>query len=200
MRRCSCSTPRRASKWLLSGRLGGERELRGRAESSARRTGWRGDLCLHATSSCCGGETGADGLYSAGTKSSSTRKSTVCTSRASRTRAPRSFTRAPRRMVRFCSRLLSYRAQPLPADGIRYLSLHDNNYVRYFKGHKKKCVLPCSPHHSSSLGEPRVVSLQMSPQDDTFLSGATDDTVRLWDLRTQNAQVRPLPPSLPLPS
>jgi COMPASS component SWD2 len=30
----------------------------------------------------------------------------------------------------------------------------------------------------------------MSPQDDTFLSGATDDTVRLWDLRAQNAQVR----------
>lgn len=29
----------------------------------------------------------------------------------------------------------------------------------------------------------------MSPSDDTFLSGATDDTVRLWDLRTQNAQV-----------
>lgn len=56
-------------------------------------------------------------------------------------------------------------------DGIRYLSLHDNNYIRYFKGHKK-----------------RVVSLEMSPQDDTFLSGATDDTVRLWDLRTQNAQ------------
>ncbi|KAI5481293.1 WD repeat protein 82 [Pseudohyphozyma bogoriensis] len=56
-------------------------------------------------------------------------------------------------------------------DGIRYLSLHDNNYLRYFKGHKKK-----------------VVSLEMSPQDDTFLSGATDDTVRLWDLRTQNAQ------------
>ncbi|GAA5874754.1 hypothetical protein JCM1840_000424 [Sporobolomyces johnsonii] len=56
-------------------------------------------------------------------------------------------------------------------DDIRYLSLHDNNYLRYFKGHKK-----------------RVVSLEMSPQDDTFLSGATDDTVRLWDLRTQNAQ------------
>lgn len=27
------------------------------------------------------------------------------------------------------------------ADDIRYLSLHDNSYLRYFKGHKKKCVL-----------------------------------------------------------
>ncbi|GAA6033555.1 hypothetical protein JCM8097_001453 [Rhodosporidiobolus ruineniae] len=56
-------------------------------------------------------------------------------------------------------------------DDIRYLSLHDNNYLRYFHGHKK-----------------RVTSLAMSPQDDTFLSGAADDTVRLWDLRTANAQ------------
>ncbi|GAA6010991.1 hypothetical protein JCM10207_005460 [Rhodosporidiobolus poonsookiae] len=56
-------------------------------------------------------------------------------------------------------------------DDIRYLSLHDNNYLRYFKGHTKQ-----------------VVSLAMSPQDDTFLSGATDDTVRLWDLRAQSAQ------------
>ncbi|BGP58512.1 hypothetical protein JCM8202_001176 [Rhodotorula sphaerocarpa] len=56
-------------------------------------------------------------------------------------------------------------------DDIRYLSLHDNNYLRYFKGHKK-----------------RVVSLAMSPQDDTFLSAAHDDTVRFWDLRAPTAQ------------
>ncbi|GAA5954082.1 hypothetical protein JCM8115_003306 [Rhodotorula mucilaginosa] len=56
-------------------------------------------------------------------------------------------------------------------DDIRYLSLHDNSYLRYFKGHKKK-----------------VVSLAMSPQDDTFLSAARDDTVRLWDLRAPSAQ------------
>lgn len=30
--------------------------------------------------------------------------------------------------------------------------------------------------------------MQMSPMDDTFLSGATDDTVRMWDLRTPSAQ------------
>ncbi|GAA5883695.1 hypothetical protein JCM16303_004771 [Sporobolomyces ruberrimus] len=56
-------------------------------------------------------------------------------------------------------------------DDIRYLSLHDNSYLRYFSGHKK-----------------RVVSLAMSPQDDTFLSGATDDTIRLWDLKAVKAQ------------
>ncbi|CAH7677265.1 WD40-repeat-containing domain protein [Phakopsora pachyrhizi] len=56
-------------------------------------------------------------------------------------------------------------------DTIRYLSLHDNTYIRYFKGHKR-----------------RVVSLEMSPRDDTFLSGASDDTVRLWDLRSPSCQ------------
>uniref|UniRef100_A0A915EXN0 WD repeat containing protein 82 n=1 Tax=Echinococcus canadensis TaxID=519352 RepID=A0A915EXN0_9CEST len=54
-------------------------------------------------------------------------------------------------------------------DTIRYLSLHDNKYIRYFQSHVK-----------------RVVSLCMSPIDDTFLSGALDGTVRLWDLRSQN--------------
>ncbi|PWN53906.1 WD40 repeat-like protein [Violaceomyces palustris] len=56
-------------------------------------------------------------------------------------------------------------------DTIRYHSLHDNKFLQYFKGHKKK-----------------VVSLQMSPIDDTFLSGAVDDSVRLWDLRTPTSQ------------
>lgn len=56
-------------------------------------------------------------------------------------------------------------------DTIRYHSLHDNKYIRYFKGHKQ-----------------RVVSFDMSPADDAFISGALDDTVRLWDLRTPNCQ------------
>jgi COMPASS component SWD2 len=56
-------------------------------------------------------------------------------------------------------------------DSIRYMSLHDNNYLRYYKGHQGL-----------------VTSLEMAPMDDTFLSAATDDTVRLWDLRTANAQ------------
>eukprot|EP00274_Cyanoptyche_gloeocystis_P003842 CAMPEP_0196660450 /NCGR_PEP_ID=MMETSP1086-20130531/39847_1 /TAXON_ID=77921 /ORGANISM="Cyanoptyche gloeocystis , Strain SAG4.97" /LENGTH=269 /DNA_ID=CAMNT_0041994877 /DNA_START=66 /DNA_END=872 /DNA_ORIENTATION=+ len=51
-------------------------------------------------------------------------------------------------------------------ESLRYLSLHDNRYLRYFKGHKDK-----------------VVSLAMSPANDIFISGAIDDTVRLWDLR-----------------
>lgn len=56
---------------------------------------------------------------------------------------------------------------------IRYLSLHDNKYLRYFLGHTKK-----------------VVSLCMSPLDDMFLSGSLDKTIRLWDLRTNNCQVK----------
>merc|ERR1712168_862901 len=54
-------------------------------------------------------------------------------------------------------------------DTIRYLSLHDNKYIRYFPGHTKK-----------------VTTLCMSPVDDTFLSGSLDKTLRLWDLRSNN--------------
>ena len=54
-------------------------------------------------------------------------------------------------------------------DAIRYMSFHDNKFLRYFKGHTKK-----------------VVGLEMSPQDDTFLSASLDDSVRLWDLRSPN--------------
>ncbi|XP_071512077.1 WD repeat-containing protein 82-like [Diadema setosum] len=56
-------------------------------------------------------------------------------------------------------------------DTIRYLSLHDNKYLRYFPGHTKK-----------------VVSLSMSPIDDSFLSGSLDKTIRLWDLRSPSCQ------------
>ncbi|KAK3579396.1 hypothetical protein CHS0354_029703 [Potamilus streckersoni] len=56
-------------------------------------------------------------------------------------------------------------------DTIRYLSLHDNKYIRYFPGHTKK-----------------VVTLCMSPINDSFLSGSMDKTIRLWDLRSQNCQ------------
>ncbi|KAJ7273437.1 WD40-repeat-containing domain protein [Mycena haematopus] len=51
-------------------------------------------------------------------------------------------------------------------DTVRYHSLHDNKYLQYFKGHKA-----------------RVVSLEVSPVDDGFMSGSQDRTVRLWDLR-----------------
>lgn len=52
-------------------------------------------------------------------------------------------------------------------DTIRYLSLHDNKYLRYFVGHEK-----------------RVVTLSFSPADDVFLSGSLDQTIRVWDLRS----------------
>lgn len=56
-------------------------------------------------------------------------------------------------------------------DGIRYLSTHDNSYIRYFRGHTD-----------------RVTDLKMSPSNDTFLSASLDHSVKLWDLRSQNAQ------------
>ncbi|KAH9966254.1 WD40-repeat-containing domain protein [Lactifluus volemus] len=51
-------------------------------------------------------------------------------------------------------------------DTVRYHSLHDNKYLQYFRGHTQ-----------------RVISLEMSPVDDGFMSGSMDKTVRLWDLR-----------------
>eukprot|EP00898_Chlorokybus_atmophyticus_P005690 jgi/Chlat1/6121/Chrsp409S05658 len=56
-------------------------------------------------------------------------------------------------------------------ESLRYLSLHDNRYLRYFRG-----------HHG------RVVSLCMSPKNDSFMSASLDKTVRLWDLRTNVCQ------------
>ena len=62
-------------------------------------------------------------------------------------------------------------------DTIRYHSLHDNKYLQYFRGHKDK-----------------VISLEMSPIDDGFMSGSMDKTVRLWDLRTPTCRgLLPLP-------
>ncbi|VDN57428.1 unnamed protein product [Dracunculus medinensis] len=66
-------------------------------------------------------------------------------------------------------------------DVIRYLSLHDNKYIRYFPGHQKK-----------------VVTLCMSPLDDMFLSGSLDKTIRLWDLRMQSCQGLMHVPSRPV--
>lgn len=54
-------------------------------------------------------------------------------------------------------------------DTLRYLSLHDNKYLRYFPGHTKK-----------------VTSLCMSPVDDTFISASLDKSIRVWDLRSPN--------------
>ncbi|CAF1861023.1 unnamed protein product [Brassica oleracea var. botrytis] len=55
--------------------------------------------------------------------------------------------------------------------------MYDNRILRYFKGHKD-----------------RVVSLCMSPINDSFMSGSLDGSVRLWDLRVnacQGSEVEP---------
>lgn len=56
-------------------------------------------------------------------------------------------------------------------DGIRYLSMHDNSFLRYFRGHTD-----------------RVTSLVLSPSNDTFLSASLDNTIKLWDCRSANSQ------------
>ncbi|KAI6170995.1 hypothetical protein M3Y97_01093700 [Aphelenchoides bicaudatus] len=64
---------------------------------------------------------------------------------------------------------------------IRYLSLSNNQYLRYFVGHSKP-----------------VVTLRMSPTEEMFLSGGTDNTIRLWDLRVSTCQGVMNLPSLPI--
>lgn len=54
-------------------------------------------------------------------------------------------------------------------DTIRYLSTHDNSYIRYFKGHTDT-----------------VTSISLCPSSDTFLTCSRDNTVRLWNLNSPN--------------
>ncbi|ODV90048.1 hypothetical protein CANCADRAFT_99912 [Tortispora caseinolytica NRRL Y-17796] len=54
-------------------------------------------------------------------------------------------------------------------DTIRYLSLHDNQFIRYFRGHKRA-----------------VTSIQMAPVGDMMYSAGRDHTVRAWDIRSPN--------------
>ncbi|CAA6665578.1 unnamed protein product [Spirodela intermedia] len=54
---------------------------------------------------------------------------------------------------------------------LRYLSMYDNRCLRYFKGHSE-----------------RIVSLCMSPVNDSFMSGSLDHSVRIWDLRVNACQ------------
>ncbi|EON69989.1 hypothetical protein W97_09255 [Coniosporium apollinis CBS 100218] len=56
-------------------------------------------------------------------------------------------------------------------DTIRYLSTHDNSYIRYFRGHTDT-----------------VTCITVSPSTDQFLSCSADNTVRLWDVRSQHSQ------------
>eukprot|EP01122_Echinamoeba_exundans_P001398 TRINITY_DN11465_c0_g1_i1.p1 TRINITY_DN11465_c0_g1~~TRINITY_DN11465_c0_g1_i1.p1 ORF type:complete len:424 (+),score=33.61 TRINITY_DN11465_c0_g1_i1:191-1273(+) len=54
---------------------------------------------------------------------------------------------------------------------LRLLSLSDNQYLRYFKGHRDS-----------------VVSVAVCPKDDLFVSSSLDNTVRWWDPRTHVCQ------------
>ena len=65
---------------------------------------------------------------------------------------------------------------------IRYMSLHDNKYLKYFNGHEQKVVTIALKNPPNSPNT-QVVSLSVSPVDDTILSGSLDRTARLWDLR-----------------
>ncbi|XP_037041996.1 WD repeat-containing protein 82-like [Bradysia coprophila] len=56
-------------------------------------------------------------------------------------------------------------------DNIRYLNVNNNKYFHYFTGHAKK-----------------VVSLSVSPSNNTFLSTSLDKTLRMWDLRLKDYQ------------
>jgi COMPASS component SWD2 len=55
-------------------------------------------------------------------------------------------------------------------DTIRYLSTHDNSYLRYFEGH-----------------ENNVTCLSLHPGQDHFLSCSEDNSIRIWDVSTKNA-------------
>ncbi|KAJ8443619.1 hypothetical protein Cgig2_019601 [Carnegiea gigantea] len=61
--------------------------------------------------------------------------------------------------------------QILSAESLRLLSLNDNKYLRYFKG-----------HHD------RVVSLSLCARNELFISGSLDRTVLLWDQRVEKCQ------------
>jgi COMPASS component SWD2 len=54
-------------------------------------------------------------------------------------------------------------------DTIRFLSTHDNSYIRYFKGHSDT-----------------VTSISLCPSSDQFMSCSRDNTVRLWNLASPN--------------
>jgi WD40 repeat protein len=49
---------------------------------------------------------------------------------------------------------------------IRYYSVYDNTYLRFFRGHTDE-----------------VTSLSMCPADDHFVSGSRDRTIRMWNLK-----------------
>ena len=66
--------------------------------------------------------------------------------------------------------LHSSRPTPEKSDIIRYWSLHQNSYVRYFELHRQP-----------------VTSICVAPDSDEFMSASRDRTVIVWDLRKKGA-------------
>lgn len=58
-------------------------------------------------------------------------------------------------------------------DTIRFLSLPDNKYICYYNGHEKKVT---------------QIAIGSGAHEGNFISASLDQTVRLWDLRSQNCQ------------
>ncbi|KAA3479553.1 WD repeat-containing protein 82 [Gossypium australe] len=83
-------------------------------------------------------------------------------------------------------------------EALRYLSMYDNRCLRYFKGHKERSVIldiliyengkPLALKQFPCICCCRVVSLCMSPVNDSFMSGSLDHSVRIWDLRVNACQ------------
>ncbi len=77
---------------------------------------------------------------------------------------------------------------------VRYHSLHDNTYLRFFKaraGSKQQRTSACClaavltlPRAPAQGHTARVLSLDMSPKSDAFLTAAADYSARLWDVRS----------------
>lgn len=87
------------------------------------------------------------------------------------------------------------------AESLRLLSLHDNKYLRYFRGHHDrhahtsnsiKCMqFQCQISRSTIcfIDSCRVVSLSLCARTEHFISGSLDRTVLLWDQRADKCQV-----------
>lgn len=102
---------------------------------------------------------------------------------------PRKMVRSPHKSFPAPAQAVRQRHDPLPLSARQHLHpLPQGPQTKVSSALPQRTTrqrLALCPAH-------RVVSLEMSPCDDLVLSGSTDDTVRLWDLRTPNCQVRRL--------